>query len=383
MNAHGLRSIFRSHNLLPLTAFSLLSLVVICGLTASTVRSSATAGGGSGQGSQKPPFLRREDISKEFNDDDLKVKGDKPGGNWRYSTLLDSKSNDPSVPAYVSGIQLLSGGGKHQGITKIKRVEVTNRSSQTIISVRVRFEVFYFDEPEKILLEDTFPLVNVSIAPSTSQLVEIQTLYPAKMLKALAKGGELYGHFGLRMGVQEVLFADGASWRRPDSLALLKSPYLDQLPGFGFPALASLITHVTPPLRKPDIKRAEMTTCAPEPGLAASAFSYAPFQTTTCHDNSGPSVDIDGKKSCGTPATSTCYATCSDDGYCETAQSPIPCSGPTATPPSTPLPSPSPDCTPQQPRPDPCCTPLPYEPPSGRPCAFGTVRPARVPARPG
>jgi hypothetical protein len=34
------------------------------------------------------------------------------------------------------------------------------------------------------------------------------------MLKALARNGELYGNFGLRIGVQEVRFADGTFWRR-------------------------------------------------------------------------------------------------------------------------------------------------------------------------
>lgn len=59
-------------------------------------------------------------------------------------------------------------------------------------------------------MEDTFPWVNVSIAPGAPQVVEIKALYPAKMLKALAKNGELYGNFGLRIGVQEIRFADGS-----------------------------------------------------------------------------------------------------------------------------------------------------------------------------
>jgi hypothetical protein len=87
----------------------------------------------------------------------------------------------------------------------------------------VRFEVFNFSEPEKILLEDSFPLVNVSVAPDAYQVVEIQTLHPGRMLKALAKKGELYGDFGVRMGVQEARFADGSLWRRQESAARLKS----------------------------------------------------------------------------------------------------------------------------------------------------------------
>src|SRR5947209_13913330 len=68
-----------------------------------------------------------EDIKKEFNDDDLKVKEEKPRGKWSFATLLDtSQFEDSSIPVVVGGIQSLSGGGKHLGITKIKRVEIKN-----------------------------------------------------------------------------------------------------------------------------------------------------------------------------------------------------------------------------------------------------------------
>ncbi|MDQ5836770.1 MAG: hypothetical protein M3379_08335 [Acidobacteriota bacterium] len=139
------------------------------------------------------------------------------------------------MPAYVSGIQLVSGGGKYQGINKIKRVQVKNRTSQTIVLVQVRIEVFNFNEPEKVLLEDEFPFANASIAPNSSQVVEIKTLYPPKLLKALAKGGELNGKFVIRMGMQAVRFADGSFWKQPVSSAQLKSPYLDQPLDFRFP----------------------------------------------------------------------------------------------------------------------------------------------------
>ena len=340
MNAHSFRSLFGRQNVVPFTAFCSLIIVVVFGLTAGVAQSSATASGGSGSGAQKPPFMPSEDLSKEFNDDDLKVKDEKARGKWGYTTLLDMKQkNDPSLPAYVNGIQLLSGGGKYQGITKIKRVQVKNRSPQTIVSVQVRFEVTYFDKPEKILLEDTFPLVNVSIAPNVSEVVEVQTLYPAKMLKALAKNGELYGHFGLRMSVQEIRFADGSFWRRPEPLASLKSPYHDNSPSYRFPPIAFIALNVFPPLRSPANNQINMTPCYLKPRLAASAFALVPFQTTTCYDNSGPFIDGDGRKNCGSPAPNlTCYAACNAEGHCETWESDDPCIAPTPTPTPTPEP---------------------------------------------
>lgn len=282
MNAHSFRQ-----NLAPLTAFFLLSLVVICGLAAGAAQSSATAGGGGGQ---RPPFMSDEEPKKQFNDDDLKEKEDKFTCKCTYGTLLDSKMGDPSVPAYVRGIELLSGGGKYQGIHKIKRVEVANGTSKTIVSVQVRVEVgpkVGIDKIE-VLLEDVFPSANASIAPNASQVVEIKTLYPPRLLKALARGGELNGHYGIRMGVQAVRFEDGTFWTRPEPAALLIFPYLDQSPVLRFPELASLTAHIAPPLRSPGTKRADMGWCTGEPRLTASAFASAPFEYDTCTNNSGP-----------------------------------------------------------------------------------------------
>jgi hypothetical protein len=255
MNTHSLRSLFNRQNIVPFTFFFLLIVVVVFGHT----QSSATAGGG--QDNQRPPMPSDEKLKKDFNDDDLKTKDDKPAGKWSYTTLLDSKLDDPSVPAYVRSIQIVSGGGKYQGINKIKRVQIRNRTSQTIVSVQVRVEVVYKDEPDKVLLEEVLPFANVSITPDTPEVVEIKTLYPPRLLKALAKGGELNGHFGIRIGVEAVRFKDGSFWRRSAPATLLTSPYLDQSPGLWFPDLASLTAHIAPPLRSSDTKRTDVARC--------------------------------------------------------------------------------------------------------------------------
>jgi hypothetical protein len=345
VNTQRLRSMFSRQNVLPCTLLFLLIVVAAFGFRAAAAQSPAAAGGSV----QRPPFQSDEEMKKDFNDDDLKEKDDKPVCHCGYSTLLDSKKNDPSAPAYVSGIQILSGGGKYQGIHKIKRVEVRNRSSQTIVLVQVRVEVIRLNEPEKVLLEEEFPFANASIAPNSSQVVDIKTLYPPRLLKALANGGELNGEFGIRMGVQAIRFADGSFWKRPEPTVLLRSPYLDHFPGLSFPDLASLSALVAPPLRSSDTKRADMPRCTGEPRLAASAFSSLLFEYDTCTNNSSPHIDLaTGKKSCGDPGDSTCYAHCSDDGWCDTWQSDIPCSGPSATPPSN-------ACTPAEPKPADCC----------------------------
>ncbi len=343
MNAHSFRAIFSRRNAVPLTVFF---LFVVVAVTAGMVQSSATAGGRNGQ---HPPFPSDEELKKDFNEDDLKTKDDKPGGKWTVATLLDSKLDDPSAPVCVSGIQLLSGAGKYQLIHKIKRVQVRNRTSQTVVSVQVRFEVVKFDEQGKVLLEEALPFADANIAANSSEIIEIKTLYPPKVLKALAKNGELYGSFGLRINVQAVRFADGTFWREAVPATLLQSPYFDPSLGLRFPDLASLYAFIIPPLRSPDTKQADVARCIGEPRLTASAFSSILFEYDTCTDNSGPTLDETLRKNCGAPATTTCYAHCSDDGWCATWQDGAPCSGPTATPPTG---------TCEWPPPDPCCTPV-------------------------
>ncbi len=240
MHAHRLRPMFGRRNLGPLTAFFLLSLVVVCGLTASTTQSSAESSAGNGRGNQLPPESNNQHPEDEFNDDDLKVKGEKPRGKWSFATLLDmSQVKDPAVPVAVSGIQSLSGGGKHIGITKIKRVEIKNRSPQIVNAVQLRWTVASLEDPAKVLSEGTTQFANTWVEANGSRVVEIPTVYPALLLKPLAKAGELYGRFQVIISVQETRFVDGSFWRRQESSAYLNFIYPDQFLAGSFPSLAS------------------------------------------------------------------------------------------------------------------------------------------------
>ena len=94
MNAHSLRPTFRRQHLAPLTALLLFSLVSVCGLTAGTAQPSAQASAGDGRGHQLPPEFAKtkpEDIEKDFNDYDLKVKDQNPRGKWAYGIGVDKE----------------------------------------------------------------------------------------------------------------------------------------------------------------------------------------------------------------------------------------------------------------------------------------------------
>jgi hypothetical protein len=242
---------FNRRNVVPFTAFFLLVVTFVCGLTTGMMQSSAEANVGNGRGNQRPPEFANqtaEDIKKEFNDDDLKVKGEKPRGKWGYGLESDmDQFNDASVPVAVGAIQSLSGGGKYTGVVKIKRLEIKNRSSKAIRSVQLRWKITSLDDPAKVLLEGTTPFVNFWAEASSSKVIEIPTLYTSLLFKPLAKDGELNGQFNLTVGVQEAYFADGSFWRRQVPVVRLNHLYYDQTVANRFPSLAS-IGHIFPPL---------------------------------------------------------------------------------------------------------------------------------------
>lgn len=223
MNTHRLRSLFSRQNVAPLTVFFLLMVIVVCGFIASTGQSSAEASVGDGRGNQIPPEFsssNAEDAKKDFGDDDLKVKEQKPRGKWGYGLVVDmDQFYDASVPVAVGAVQSLSGGGKYAGVVKVKRLEIKNRSPKAVNSVQLRWQITTLDDPAKVLLEGTTPFVNFWAEANSSKVIEIPKLYPALLFKPLAKGGELNGKFKLTIGVQEAYFADGSFWRRQAPVA--------------------------------------------------------------------------------------------------------------------------------------------------------------------
>lgn len=278
MHAHSLRTVLRRENFIPVTILFLFLLVAVSGFVVGTVRSASTEGVGGASHIQSPPGVagpNGEDIEKEFDDGDLKVKGEKPRGKWAFATVLDmSQFGSSSLPVAVSGIQSLSGGGRHLGITKIKRVELINRSPKIVNSVQLRWTLTPLDDPEKVLSEGATQFANIWVEASSSKVVEIPTLYPALLLKSLAKDGVLDGRFKITIGVQEARFTDGSFWRRQEIAAYLK--FLD--PYNRFPSLASLVPGIIPPRAGTSNKQNGTSPCALESRSNASAFFWSWFK---------------------------------------------------------------------------------------------------------
>ncbi len=257
MKAQKILQTLQRHSLISLAIVLLSSIVALSGLASSTAQSPTKS-------DEDIKKNLKEDIEKEFNDDDLKVKEEKVRGKWGTGLAFDMsqfnrkefpvsllrgcrygipkgtafplvkggvntptaksacgaterrrrKFIDSSLPVVVSGMQSLSGGGKYLGITKIKRVKVTNRTPRIVNSVQLRWKIVNPDDPEKVLSEGTTSFVNIWLEANSSQIIEIPTLYPTRIFKPLAKNGELYGQFLTTIGMQEARFADGSFWQR-------------------------------------------------------------------------------------------------------------------------------------------------------------------------
>jgi len=349
MNAHRLRTLTRRYNFVALLVALLSTIVFAYGVMSGAAQSPANQDGGTNSNIQRPlpmPGPFGEDMAKEFNDDDLKVKGEKPRGKWGFALLFDrSQFDDSSVPVAVAGIQSMSGGRKYRGVTKIKRVGIENRSPRILSSIQLSWTIASLDNPAKVLLKGSGHLVNIWVEADSSQVVEIPTLYPALLFKPLAKNGELNGRFQLTIGVQEARFADGSFWRRQEPVAFLKFVYFDRSLDGQFPTLASTVLGTFPlPSNTPN-HRIKMAPCEAKPRSTASAFSFMPLQKRSCVEDMASFFDEEGRQSCSQPAPGiACYSDCSSTGHCNVWEGPAPCEN-MATPPPPPCAEPKPaDC---------------------------------------
>lgn len=173
----------------------------------------ASAASVSPQTAQLPP--EEKDV---FIDEDLKEE--KIQGQWMIASKPDSDQlNDPATPVVVKAVATYSGQGKYRGLTKIRKVEVQNRSDRFTQSLMLRWFIVNVENADPILLEGLTPLFDARIEPSTTQIVDIPHIFFNRVIKPLRKEGELNGIFYIVVGVQEVHFSDGPTWKRSEEVA--------------------------------------------------------------------------------------------------------------------------------------------------------------------
>jgi len=260
-----------------------------------------------------PRTYQSESKREEFNDDDLKEE--RVGGRWGTWFTPDlAQVNNPSLPVVVTAYKIFSGKGKFTGISKIKEVRIKNRSLKVVSSLQLRWAVADPDDPSRVLTEGLTQPLDMAVVENGDQQMRIPPLYHSRMVKALTRGGQLYGDFLVVLGVQWVGFTDGSVWEREASVAPFKAPLLDMLRIGRFPEFASLDLDIIPP---PGYGRRPAQCKTEEAEANAAAPSLAAPQYVTCFDNKAPYTADDGRQSCSNySATTYCIQDCSEEMWC-------------------------------------------------------------------
>jgi hypothetical protein len=188
-----------------LTSLRVITFALVC--AASTAPVPAQVDGNTGEaGKGKKEY---------FNEEDLKVE--KIPGKWMLITSVDiQQAQDYSVPVIVTRMLTVYGQRQYLGRIKIPELIIENRSQKVLQSVRLRWTIANYDEPDTILLEGVTPFIQVRIEPFNPPvpLEKNDPIYFNKIVKPLLKEDELNFHVLLRVGIQEALFADGTAWQR-------------------------------------------------------------------------------------------------------------------------------------------------------------------------
>lgn len=275
---------------------------------------------------------RADKAKKEyFKDEDLKVE--KIPGKWRLATSVDvQQAQDYSVPVIVTRMLTVYGQRQYLGRIKMPELIIENRSQKVLESVRLRWTIANYDEDhETILLEGVTSSVRVRIEPFNPPvpLENYDPIYFNKIVKPLLKDGELNFHVLLRVGIQEVRFADGTVWQRNQQAALLKNlpsrTRIDLRPARFEPILFfDIFTW-----RRPKPQSLVSSPCEEQPRSLASAFLFMPLQVSDppCRENMICGYDPPTNKNICTPlAGSFCDRNgCDSDGHCNCATGVGPC----------------------------------------------------------
>jgi hypothetical protein len=224
------------------------------------------------------PAQDKEEKKKVFIDEDEKVEP--IPGRWRLALGLDmQQASDYSVPVFVRGINMSSGQGRYAGRVKVTEAELENRVQKTTRSIQLRWAIVMHEEPDTVLLEGLMPFMEVQIEANGAPLrVDIPHIYFNKIVRPLLKEGEISGHLRLVVGVQEVRFIDGATWRRSQQSAFLR-------PSSSGPPFTLRRRYLKPALsidllRWRSLQPPTSTPCEEQPRLFASAVLFTPSQVT-------------------------------------------------------------------------------------------------------
>jgi len=296
---------------------TLIVSLLVC--AASTVPASTQIDGNAGQAG--------EEKKEYFNDEDLKVE--KVPGKWRLAGNNDlGQWHDPSVPVGIAAFKTVYGQGKYLGRIKIPEMKIVNRSQKVVQSIRLRWTIANYDEPNTILLEGVMPFMDVLIEPfSPPLLVNNPPIYFNKIVRPLLKDGEINFHILWTVGIQEVRFTDGTVWQRGRQTAFLRTSFASRSLNSKPPAFKPTLFFDILSWRPPGLL--ESSPCGEEPRSFASALLSSAFQIVDppCRENRQCDYNhVTNKNICVVTTGIFCdLENCDPEGHCVCWQGPMPC----------------------------------------------------------
>jgi hypothetical protein len=143
-----------------------------------------------------------------------------PSGGWTVGFHLYQAEGFDSMPVRVIGV-------KSEGDKGLTGVELRNRSSKPVSTIRIGWYVSTEGGPGTILAQGETPLLSASLHADESAQFSIPPVSLAKILKPIMKGNTLRGDFSIQVAVTEIVYEDGPSWKfsQPANVAQIKVHY--------------------------------------------------------------------------------------------------------------------------------------------------------------
>jgi hypothetical protein len=146
-----------------------------------------------------------------------------PQGMWSATLMLDLlQAEDPRVPVVVVGVGAIQGPANRRGM-RLGCGVLRNRSLQPVRSIQLRWILANAQDraviaqrghsPQTIIQQGHTQYIELSISPESLGRTDFSVISFAEVTHALQKEGILNGDYHLYVGVNEVLFVDGTSWR--------------------------------------------------------------------------------------------------------------------------------------------------------------------------
>jgi hypothetical protein len=143
-----------------------------------------------------------------------------PSDGWTVGFRLYQAEGFDSMPVRVIGV-------KSEGDKGLTGVELRNRSSKPVSTIRIGWYVSTEGGPGTILAQGETPLLSASLHADESAQFSIPPVSLAKILKPIMKGNTLRGDFSIQVAVTEIVYEDGPSWKfsQPANVAQIKVHY--------------------------------------------------------------------------------------------------------------------------------------------------------------